>query len=41
MLEQVSDEEEVQEIEEITSVDEEQEHCVVHGIDDEILVKTR
>ena len=35
MLEQVSDEEEAQEIEESTSDDEEQDHCVLHGIDDE------
>ena len=35
MLEQVSDEEEVQEIEESTSDDEEQDYCVLHGIDDE------
>ena len=35
LLEQVSDEEEVQEIEESPSDDEEQDHCVLHGIDDE------
>ena len=33
--EQVSDEENVDEIEESTSDDEEQDHCEVHGIDDE------
>ena len=40
MLLQVSDEEEVQEIEESTSDDEEQDHCVLHGIDDESEIKT-
>ena len=35
LLEQVSDEEEVQEIEESPSDDEEQDQCVLLGIDDE------
>ena len=35
VLEQLSDEEGVQEIEESTSDDEEQDQCVLHGIDDE------
>ena len=35
MLEQVSGEVEVQEIEERTSDDEEEDHSVLHGIDDE------
>ena len=35
MHEQVSDEEDVQEIKERTSDDEEEDHCVLHGIDDE------
>ena len=35
ILDQVSDAEEIQEIEESTSDDEEQDPCVLHGIDDE------
>ena len=35
MLEQVSDAEEIQDVEESTSGDEEQDPCVSHGIDDE------
>ena len=34
MLEQVSGEEEVEESEERTSDDEEQDNCVLHGIDE-------
>ena len=39
MMEQVSNEEEVQEIEESTSDDDEQDHCVSHGIDDESVIE--
>ena len=35
VFEQVSDVEEVQEVKGSTSDDEEQDHCVLHGIDDE------
>ena len=35
MLEQVSDVEEIKDVEESTSDDEEQDHCVFHEIDDE------
>ena len=40
MLKQVSDEEEVQEIEESTSDDEEQDPSVLHGIQDESEIET-
>ena len=39
VLEQVSDEEDIQEIEESTSDDEEQDHCVLHGIADEFEIE--